>query len=370
MLAIGLMSGTSMDAVDVAIVEFAGDGCELLHYQQFSIPDRLQSALKVAGPHTPIDQMLDLDADLGALFALCATEAIKACGVDATKIGVVGSHGQTLLHSPHTPTRNSLQVGDANRIAWATRIRTVSDFRRMDMAAGGQGAPLAPAFHAWQFRAPQVTRVIINIGGIANISILPPPGETTVYGFDTGPGNTLLDQWIQRHQGSHLDHNGEWAASGSPNPELLAELKSEPYFGTAPPKSTGRDLFNLGWLEQRAGAVLNALPPADVQATLLELTVDSIAKAVKTHAHAADEAFVCGGGAHNQRLMRRLADLMSPIQVGSTESLGIPPDAVEAMMIAWLAWCRVEGVPANLPSVTGAERPVLMGAIYDPKGQS
>jgi anhydro-N-acetylmuramic acid kinase len=365
-LTIGLMSGTSMDAVDVAVVEFAEDGCDLIHYQQFPIPNSLQSALKSVDPRTPLGQMMDLDAGVGALFAVCANEAIQTCGLDAAKIGVIGSHGQTLLHSPQPAARNSLQVGDANRIAWATQIRTVSDFRRMDMAAGGQGAPLAPAFHAWRFRAPQITRVVINIGGIANISILPPRGKNAVSGFDTGPGNTLLDQWIQRHEGMQLDQNGAWAAAGSPNAELLATLESDPYFGTAPPKSTGRDLFNLEWLEKRAGAVLNTLRPADVQATLLELTVGSIADAVKTHAQGVDEAFVCGGGAHNRRLMARLSDLMAPVGVGSTEDLGIPPDAVEAMMIAWLAWCRVEGIPANLPSVTGAERPVLMGAIYEP----
>ena len=366
MFAIGLMSGTSMDAVDVAVVEFASGACDLVHYQQFSIPESLQSALKSVGPQTPLGQVLDLDAGVGDLFAVCATQAIHASGVDAAKIGVVGSHGQTLLHSPQPATRNTLQVGDANRIAWATRIRTVSDFRRMDMAAGGQGAPLAPAFHAWRFRAPRVTRVVINIGGIANISILPPRGENAVYGFDTGPGNTLLDQWIQRHQGMQWDHNGAWAATGFPNAELLAALEAEPYFDDAPPKSTGRDLFNLGWIEERAGAVLNSLRTVDVQATLLELTAGSIANAVKTHAQAVDEAYVCGGGAHNRRLMARLADLMAPIKVDSTEVLGIPPDAVEAMMIAWLAWCRVQGIPANLPSVTGAVRPVLMGAIYEP----
>lgn len=366
MLAIGLMSGTSMDAVDVAIVKFAGNGCDLIHYQQFPIPESLQSALKSVGPRTSLGQLLELDAGVGTLFAQCATAAIKDSGVDSAKIGVIGSHGQTLLHSPQPPIRNSLQVGDANRIAWATRIRTVSDFRRMDMAAGGQGAPLAPAFHAWLFRVPQVTRVVINIGGIANISILPPAGENTVYGFDTGPGNTLLDQWIQRHQGKQWDEDGAWAASGIPDAGLLAVLESEPYFGAAPPKSTGRDLFNLEWLEQRAGSKLNSLPPVVVQATLLELTTGSIAKAVKTHAHAVSEAYVCGGGAHNARLMARLSDQLAPIEVGSMDNLGVPPDAVEAMMIAWLAWCRVEGIPANLPSVTGAERPVLMGAIYDP----
>ncbi len=370
MLALGLMSGTSMDAVDVAIVEFADDGCDLIHYQQFPIPGPLQSALKAVGPGTPLGQLLDLDAGLGALFASCANEAIRASGVDAAKIGVVGSHGQTLLHSPQPATRNTLQVGDANRIAWATRIRTVSDFRRMDMAAGGQGAPLAPAFHAWRFTAPKVTRVIINIGGIANISILPPHGENAVCGFDTGPGNTLLDQWIQRHRGLQWDHDGAWAGTGCCNADLLSKLESEPYFDSAPPKSTGRDLFNLEWLEERAGDLLNVLPPADVQATLLDLTIRSIASAVKTHARGASEVFVCGGGAHNRRLMARLAELMKPVKVGATEELGIPADAVEAMMIAWLAWRRVEGIPANLPSVTGADRPVLMGAIYDPTGKS
>ena len=355
-----------MDAVDVAVVEFAGGGCHLVHYRQFSIPDPLQSALKAANPQTPLRQMLELDAGVGTLFAACAVEAIRACGLDAAKIGVIGSHGQTLLHAPEPATRNSLQVGDANRIAWATQIRTVSDFRRMDMAAGGQGAPLAPAFHAWCFRSKQSTRVIINIGGIANISILPHRGEDAVYGFDTGPGNTLLDQWIQRQLGSPRDDNGAWAAAGSPNIDLRATLESEPYFGAAPPKSTGRDLFNLGWLEKRAGALLNSLPPVDVQATLLELTARSIANAVKIHTQVVDEAYVCGGGAHNRRLMTRLADLMAPVNVDSTEVLGIPPDAVEAMMIAWLAWCRVQGIPANLPSVTGAERPVLLGAIYEP----
>jgi len=365
MLAIGLMSGTSMDAVDVAVVEFALNGCDLIHYQQFPIPDSLQSELKSVGPITPVGQVLDLDASVGALFADCATEAIRSSGINAARIGVIGSHGQTLLHSPRPPARNSLQVGDANRIAWATRITTVSDFRRMDMAAGGQGAPLAPAFHAWLFRSSRTTRVIINIGGIANISVLPAHEKDAVYGFDTGPGNTLMDQWIQRHQGTSWDHDGTWAATSSPDPELLARLESEPYFDIAPPKSTGRDLFNLEWLTNRAGAMISALPPAIVQATLLELTAGTIAKAVASHGQSASGVFVCGGGAHNRRLMARLAELMDAAQVGSTEDLGAPPDAVEAMMIAWLAWRRVEGIAANLPSVTGAECPVLMGAIYD-----
>ena len=362
------MSGTSMDAVDVAVVEFVGDSCKLIHYQQFSIPDPLKSALKAVGPGTPISQVMDLDASVGALFALCATEVIQVCGLDIADIGVIGSHGQTLLHFPLAPARNSLQIGDANRIAWATQNRTVSDFRRMDMAAGGQGAPLAPAFHSWRFRASGLTRVVINIGGIANISVLPRQGENAVFGFDTGPGNTLLDQWIQRHQGKPWDPGGAWAATGTSNAELLAALEAEPFFAQLPPKSTGRDFFNLEWLEKQGRALINNLAPANVQATLLELTARSIANAMQ--AQHCDEAYVCGGGAHNARLMARLSELLAPVKVGSTADLGIPPNAVEAMMIAWLAWCRVAGVPANLPSVTGAKEPVVLGAIYEPRGKS
>lgn len=364
------MSGTSMDAVDVAVVHFSGAECELVHYQQFPIPQSLQVALKAVGPDTAVGRIMDLDTGIGVLFAACAKEAMRQSGVDASRIGVIGSHGQTLLHSPQAPVQNSLQVGDANKIAWATQIRTVSDFRRMDMAAGGQGAPLAPAFHSWRFGTQNLTRVVINIGGIANVSILPPRGAGAVSGFDTGPGNTLLDQWIQRHQGKHWDHHGEWAATGTLNVELLNALESEPYFAKSPPKSTGREFFNLDWLEKRAAAILNMLPPADVQATLLELTAGSISNALKKHGEGVSEAYVCGGGASNTRLMARLSELLTPVKVGSTADLGIPPYAVEAMMIAWLARCRVEGIPANLPLVTGAEATVVLGAIYDPKGRS
>lgn len=370
MLTIGLMSGTSMDAVDVAVVEFSPEQCDLISYHQFPIPDLLQSELKAVTPGTSISLLMRLDADLGDLFAACVTETMKTHGLNAAKVGVIGSHGQTLLHVPNSPSRNSLQIGDPNRIAWATKIRTVADFRRMDMAAGGQGAPLAPAFHAWRFRSPRLRRVIINIGGIANISILPPQGKSVVSGFDTGPGNALLDQWIMRHQGKPWDAGGTWAATGTPNPELLAALESESYFSQAPPKSTGRDLFNLEWLEQQGRAFIRKLAPADVQATLLEFTACTIANAIKTHAPHCDEAYVCGGGAHNKRLMVRLNDLLAPAKVASTDILGIQPNAVEAIMMAWLAWYRVEGMGANLPSVTGASAEVILGAVYEPRGKS
>ncbi|MBI1733118.1 MAG: anhydro-N-acetylmuramic acid kinase [Gammaproteobacteria bacterium] len=360
------MSGTSMDAVDVALVRFAGGGCELLHYHQYPIPQPLQSALREAGPNSPVGGIVELDARVGALFADCALESIRRSDLEPSEIAVIGSHGQTLLHHPDPSIRNTLQVGDPNRIAYLTGIRTVADFRRMDMAAGGQGAPLAPAFHAWRFQAENATRIIVNIGGIANVSVLPPRAAGAVSGFDTGPGNILLDQWVRRHRGRAWDDGGEWAASGAPDAMLLAALMAEPYFSRPPPKSTGRDFFNLHWLEARAANLTAEIAAADVQATLLELTARTIADAICTPTTTATEMFVSGGGSRNSRLVARLSELMAPVRVGSTAELGVPPDAAEAMMIAWLAKCRVEGVPANLPSVTGAERPVILGAVYEP----
>jgi anhydro-N-acetylmuramic acid kinase len=368
-IAIGLMSGTSMDAVDVAVVRFPGELCELVCYRQYPIPDPVVLALQEAGPTSAAADIVRLDAQLGELFAECVSDAIRQSGLGAGEISVIGSHGQTLIHCPQAAVRNTLQIGDPNRIAYVTGIRTVADLRRMDLAAGGQGAPLAPAFHAWRFRSDRHVRLVINIGGIANISILPPaPGETAS-GFDTGPGNTLLDQWVQKKLGKPMDHDGEWAASGIPNLNLLERLCADPYFVRPPPKSTGRDYFNLEWFRTAAGVQLAELHPADVQATLLELTARTVAHAARTHAKSAVESFVCGGGASNSRLMTRLRELLAPMHTGTTAELGVPPDAVEAMMVAWIAKCRVEGIPANLPSVTGAARPVLLGGIYEPGKQ-
>lgn len=367
MLAIGLMSGTSMDAVDVALVECTHSDCKLVHYRQFPIPAPLQDALRAAGPEMSINMMLDLDARVGNLFGACARDVMGELRLDPATVGVVGSHGQTLLHRPDAPVHNTLQIGDPNRIAWLTRVRTVADFRRMDMAAGGQGAPLASAFHAWRFRSPLQMRAVINIGGISNISIIPADAAAPVLGFDTGPGNTLLDQWIQRQRGLQQDEGGAWAATGQVIPELLAALAAEHYFQLPPPKSTGREFFNLGWLTARAGSRLTQLTPVDVQATLLALTVQSIVDALRRYSHGVEEVFICGGGVRNDALMRALAEKLAPARVLSTTAAGVPADAMEAMMIGWLAWRRVQSIAGNLPAVTGATAEVLLGAVYEPR---
>lgn len=360
------MSGTSMDAVDVAIVDFSGAGCRVVDYRQYPVPSDLQSRLKSVTPDTGLRTLLSLDAEVGTLFADAARNAMVSCGLDADSVHVVGSHGQTLLHCPGEPIRNTLQVGDPNRIAWATGVRTVADYRRMDMAAGGQGAPLAPCFHAWRFRSTTANRAVVNLGGIANLSLLPAENGAPVLGFDTGPGNTLLDQWIQHQRGLPYDADGAWAASGTIDPDMLSLLRAEPYFTMPAPKSTGREFFNLDWLARRAGRHINALPAADVQATLLELSAVTIADAALRCSPAVAEVYICGGGADNGQLVRRLATLLHPLPVQTTEVLGVPPAAVEAVMIAWLAKCRVEHHAAGLPSVTGARRRVVLGAVYEP----
>lgn len=366
MYAIGLMSGTSMDAVDVALVECSVTDCKLILHRRFPMPADLQEDLRAAGPDSRIDSILELDARVGALFGACAREIMNERGPHSGRVEVIGSHGQTLLHRPAPPHRNTLQVGDPNRIAWMTRVRTVADFRRMDMAAGGQGAPLAPAFHAWRFRSPTLMRAVVNIGGIANVSVILPDAGAPVLGFDTGPGNTLLDQWIQKKRGLQHDEAGAWAARGKVIPELLAALAAEPYFLLPPPKSTGREYFNLEWLTRRAGDRLRGLAPDDVQATLLELTVLSIAEALERHAPGVAEVLVCGGGVHNDTLMGALSEKLRPARVRTTTEEGVPADALEAMMIAWLAWRRVHGMAGNLPAVTGASDPVTLGALYEP----
>lgn len=366
MLAIGLMSGTSMDAVDVAAVRFSGSTFTLVRHRQYPIPPSLQHDLKSVGPDTGIATIVDLDARMGELFASGARELMRECGLESDDVAIIGSHGQTLLHLPGQPHANTLQIGDPNRIAIGTGVRTVADLRRMDMAAGGQGAPLAPAFHAWCFRSAESTQAVLNIGGIANVSVLPRAGNGDVTGFDTGPGNTLLDQWIQFAQGRFRDDDGAWAAGGSVEPALLAILRDDPYFGQPPPKSTGREYFNLAWLRGRVGKLLATTPEQDVQATLLELSATTIADAVNTHAGHAVRIHVCGGGVFNGALMRRLSRILHPRPVTSTSDAGVPAAAMEAMMVAWLAWRRVTDVPASIPTVTGATRAVLLGAVYDP----
>jgi anhydro-N-acetylmuramic acid kinase len=275
-------------------------------------------------------------------------------------VRAIGSHGQTLRHRPGGTHPFTLQLGDPSVLAERCGIDVVADFRRADVAAGGQGAPLLPAVHAMLLGTPGQTRVVLNLGGIANITVLGADGS--VRGFDTGPANGLLDAWCQRHRGQPFDRDGAFATSGAPDPQLLQALLADGYFNLPPPKSTGREHFHLAWLD--AHPRVAALAPADVQASLLALTVRSIAEAIERHAGDAGEVLVCGGGVHNPLLMRRLAERLAPRSLRSTADFGVDPDYLEAIAFAWLARQRLLGLPGNLPAVTGARGPRLLGAIY------
>jgi anhydro-N-acetylmuramic acid kinase len=362
-LYLGLISGTSADGVDAALVSFEHPVPRLVHGLTRPWPDALrEDMLTVAQGEARID--LDafgrLDVAIGQQFALAAQDVLAAASVPASRVRAIGSHGQTMRHRPHGLLPFTMQLGDPSVIAEQCRIDVVADFRRADVAAGGQGAPLLPAMHAMLLAAPGHERVVLNLGGIANVTVLRADGH--VLGFDTGPANGLLDAWCQRHRGRAYDHAGEFAASGNSRPELLARLLGDSYFSQPPPKSTGREHFHLAWLERQLDGTI--VTPADVQATLLELTACSVAQAIGQHAHAAVDVLVCGGGVHNPVLMSRLRDLLAPRSVLSTASRGVDPDYLEAMAFAWLARQRLLGLPGNLPAVTGASGPRVLGAVY------
>lgn len=369
-LYVGLLSGTSSDAVDAALVEI-GTGTPRLHaYHQEPLAEELRAALAFAqapAPRIGLSDLAALDTRLGHAFAHAALHLLAVAGVPATRVTAIGSHGQTVWHAPAGPAPATLQIGDPNVIAWRTGIVTVADFRRMDVAAGGQGAPLAPALHAACLRRPGRARAVLNLGGIANLTLLPAEADAPVTGFDTGPANALLDAWAARHLGAPYDERGRWAAGGRVVTPLLEQLLAEPYFALSPPKSTGRDRFNLVWLETRIAA-LDGPPPAprDVQATLLALTCKTVASALRASAPDTEELLVCGGGVHNPALMQGLARALPECRVATTAEDGLHSDAVEAIAFAWLAMRRLNGLPGNLPSVTGASREVLLGAVYRP----
>ena len=363
---LGLMSGTSMDAIDAAIVDTDGDDLEIIDYRQFPLNETVQRALRKATPSSSISEVTGLDALLGGLFGNAALTLLADNGIAAQQVRAIGSHGQTIMHLPGATPPRTLQVGDPNRICRLTGITTVADFRRSDMAAGGQGAPLAPAFHAWRFRTTRSNRIVLNIGGIANITILPADSASEVRGFDTGPGNTLMDAWIQQCLKRNFDDQGNWAASGNVQEDLIKLMLADGYFSTPHPKSTGKDDFNLAWLASLTDKTGTTCRKEDIQATLLELTAASITNAILDCAPETDEILTCGGGIHNPVLMQRLQCLLPAITIKSTADYGINPDAVEALTFAWLARQRLENIPANLPSVTGAKKPVVLGAIYEP----
>lgn len=366
---IGLMSGTSVDGIDAVVIAL---GPETKPDQRFKL---LASHAEPIAPQVSngirmlmepggdgLDTYGALDVELGALFARAALKVAQKAGLKPKEIRAIGSHGQTVRHRPGGPLPFTLQIGNPSLIAETTGITTVANFRARDMAAGGQGAPLVPAFHRWLFHSPTRNRAIVNIGGIANVTHIPTTGSVT--GFDTGPGNTLLDQWVHRHLGKHHDENGAWAASGKVSAPLLQRLGADTYFSLPHPKSTGREHFNMAWLDAALANIGSTLTPQDVQATLVELTASTIAKGIGRITERTDEIHVCGGGSHNAALMHSLERHISDVPIQTTEKLGLHPDWVEACAFAWLAHRRLENLPGNVPNVTGARHAVLLGGIY------
>jgi len=362
-LYLGLISGTSADGIDAVLVRFAMHP-DVIAARTFAYPDELRAgvlALARNAAAITLDAYGHLDTAIGACFADAALALLRDTGIDAREVAALGSHGQTVCHRPNGPDPFTLQIGDPNVVAERTGIVTVADFRRADLAAGGQGAPLLPALHAAVLADAATSRAILNLGGIANLTLLV-PGQPVV-GFDTGPANCLLDAWSLRHRGTPRDEGGAWARAGRADAGLLQRLLGDPYFAAPPPKSTGREYFNLDWLDAR---LPTGVEPADVQATLLQLSARSIADALRAHAPGVREVYACGGGVHTAALMAALGAELPDAKVDTTAALGLDPDFVEAIGFAWLARARLERAPGNLPTVTGACGPRVLGAVYAP----
>lgn len=355
-LYIGLMSGTSLDGVDGVITAFNG----ALHAAYVPFPAPLREALMSlqSASDNEIEREAVVANQLAHLYAECVQHLLRDAGLPATAVKAIGVHGQTIRHRPDLGFTR--QVNNPALLAELTGIDVIADFRSRDIAAGGQGAPLVPAFHQAVFGSSTATRVVVNIGGIANLSVLRPDGS--VLGYDTGPGNVLMDAWASMQLGTPYDPGGEWAASGRVAQNLLSDLLAEPYLAAPAPKSTGRDLFNPSWMQMHLARFTNTIP-ADVQATLAALTTRTIVDAIQRDAPDAEAVYVCGGGALNTHLMLGLQhELAKPVQ--STEALGIAPTHVEASAFAWLAARFCDGLPGNLPAVTGAKGLRVLGALY------
>lgn len=362
-LYIGVMSGTSLDGIDTALVEFHDDQPHLLESNDYPIPSQLkQRILDIClGQPASVVEVGEIDHQLGELYSEAVQALLAKSGYQAEQITAVGNHGQTVFHQPSSANPFTMQLGDANIIAARTGIDTVADFRRKDMALGGQGAPLVPAFHQSIFNSEESSVVVLNIGGIANISVLHP--DKAVIGYDTGPGNMLMDAWCMKHINTPFDRDADFAKQGRVDQALLNELLNEPYLSKTAPKSTGRELFNLPWIE----AILanHTLSPEDVQRTLCEYTAMTVASEVEKYRCGDNpELLTCGGGAQNPLLMERLTTLLPNWHVTTTNEKGVDSDNMEAMAFAWLAYRRIHNLPSNLPEVTGASKAASLGVMY------
>ncbi|WP_392561229.1 anhydro-N-acetylmuramic acid kinase [Orbus sturtevantii] len=365
-LYIGVMSGTSLDGVDIALVSITKNDISFKLGHTYQIPDNIKSDLLTIceQKQSSLQKLGEIDHQLGELYATAINNFIKNNQINKKNIVAIGCHGQTIYHSPTGHYPFTMQIGDANIIAARTGITTIADFRRRDVALGGQGAPLVPAFHNAIFHNPNKNRVILNIGGISNITVLTP--NKPIIGYDTGPGNVLLDSWIMANLNKSYDHDAIWAKTGNINQPLLDQLLQEYYFEQPYPKSTGRELFNLSWLKQKVSKF--NLSPQDIQATLVELTVRSTVNEL-LNKQLLDpslpcELLICGGGAKNPLIIERFSKLLVNWLVNTTDQHGISGDYMEAIAFAWLAYCRMNNLVSNIPSVTGATKSVSLGVIY------
>jgi len=360
------MSGTSADGVDAALCEFDEIGVmkirgTIFHPYNQALNERIHSLCNNASPDE--SEVSAVDQELVECFTQAVKDLLDQSGTRSVDVSVMGSHGQTIRHCPECDPPYSRQIGDPGVLAKRTGIATVGDLRSADLLAGGQGAPLAPGFHNAAFRSSKVDRVILNIGGIANITRLPADLSQPVTGFDTGPGNTLVDAWVRRTLNQPYDRDGYWASGGSVVPELLRHLMDEPYFKQAPPKSTGRELFSNEWLSKKLESFSDN-KAEDIAATLVAFTANTIIDALERFAGGIEEIYVCGGGSHNQYLLALLRAGLNGRLLATTAELGIDPDWVEAAAFAWLARQTLLGLPGNLPEVTGASRPVVLGTLH------
>ena len=358
-LFVGLMSGTSLDGADAALVDFSSGTPRTLAFTSAPFPDKLREELLILSE--PGGDSLELSAkvsmELAEIYARAVEAVVAGGGVERAEISAIGCHGQTVRHRPDLGF--TIQLNDPARLAERTGIDVVADFRRRDMAAGGQGAPLVPAFHEAVFRDPSRSRAVVNIGGISNVTWLA-PGRKTL-GFDCGPGNVLLDAWVHHHLGARYDEDGQWAARGRTDTTLLGQLLEEPFLALPPPKSTGRELFRLPWLEDR---LPKRCKPEDVQSTLTDFTARAIVGAIDRFCPGTEEIYLAGGGARNATLVARIAALAGTRPVAPTDALGVPVMQVESMAFAWLAMKCVRREPVDLTAATGACAPRVLGAVY------
>ncbi len=364
---IGLMSGTSVDGIDAALISINHNKIRCLATQSVEFSPSLRSAILDACSQNlaTADEAAQLDHQLAEDYAKVVHSLLAGSTLSPENIIAIGSHGQTINHAPDARPPFSLQIGNAQHLANLTGIAVVSDFRSADMAVGGQGAPLAPAFHNDIFRSEEENRVVANLGGIANISVLAQDKDANVIGFDTGPANALMDYWINVHLGKRYDKSGRWAASGSVDQDVLSTMLADPYFQRPPPKSTGREHFNSHWLATMLKP-FSKPGPADIQATLCELTVVSLSNDIKRYASDDSRLILCGGGTHNVTLVRQLQQHLPSLTIESSSQFGIDPDYVEAIAFAWLAHRQLNKLSGNLPSVTGATKEVVLGRLVRP----